>query len=131
MAIRLVTVPTAEGSGTIPKGGGSISISFIAQASKATFLQQTCTIRPETPYVFANPQDPANARVHVGDIEPVSVVQRRFRLALELVRDGDGADVLQALMDLAIQETTPTGRTRRIGRQPVAPVELPIVITIE
>ena len=131
MAIRIVTRPKAEDPGTMPKAGGPVTTSFVAQSTAATFLQQTCTIRPKTPYVFADPADPANPKVQEGPIEPVSIAQERFTLDLELEKEPGKDDVLQALMDLSIQEVTPTGRVRQVASSPVPPSNARIVVTIE
>ena len=132
MAIRLVTLPTVEQPGTMPKAGGAIATAFIAQASKQTFLQQTCTIPADMPYVFANPQDPAEPRVHMGMVEAVPGTQTVFRLELELAKIAGKPDKVQALLDLSVQEVTATGKIKQLGSSPVDPVVIPgIVVTLK
>src|SRR5215203_5120817 len=114
----------------MPRAGGDIDVSFVAHATKPTFMQQTFTIRPQTPYVFADATGP-DPKVHENDVEPVSIAQERFRTTLTLAAITGSPLVLQALIDLSIQKVTATGKPKIIASTPVPPIETLVIVTIE
>jgi hypothetical protein len=102
MAINVAQNPKCSPPGTMPKGGGKVTIVFTAHdpnSPKPRFLKPTYTIDDGSPYVF-----PTGSKIQVGPVRQMTVGQDEVTQVLTLKKIAGVPDVQDALLNITLQE---------------------------
>lgn len=104
LIVRMVSVLPV-----MPKQGGTVNLVFEAQSTGATTAEKTqYSIPADSPYVFANPTDPAKPRAFSGVRREVTVIPGNRQTALTL-KKVDGPPVARVFVNADVFEVDANG----------------------